>query len=84
MVDRKNKNRGYRQLRLWQDAITFYVETEQDFDILDRQAFKPENGPLRLIESLERKAGFRYMDTNTDHQRIERHLHERKCRPVEF
>ena len=48
MVDRKNKNRGYNQLRVWQDAITFYVE------ILDRQAFKLENGLLRLIESLER------------------------------
>jgi four helix bundle protein len=27
MVYRKNKNRGYQQLRVWQDAITLYVET---------------------------------------------------------
>src|ERR1700744_2314654 len=26
MVNRKNKNRGYKQLRVWQDAITLYVE----------------------------------------------------------
>ena len=26
-----NKNRGYQQLRVWQDAITLYVETCQLF-----------------------------------------------------
>jgi four helix bundle protein len=124
MMERKNKNRGYQLLRVWQDAITLYVETcrlfqpqefemkrvtgqaiasvdsvhrniaegycrrsireyiqhlyialsslgesvsgyhayrkadqlsEDDFEILDQQAFKLENGLLRLIESLERK-----------------------------
>ena len=124
MMEGKNKNRWYQQLRVWQDAITLYVETcrlfeppafemkrvagqaiasvdsihrniaegycrrsireyiqhlyvaisslgesvsgyhayrkadqlsEEDFEILDRQAFKLENGLLRLIESLERK-----------------------------
>lgn len=132
MGDRKNKNRGFQQLRVWQDAITLYVETcqlfrpqvfemkrvvgqaiasadsvhrniaegycrrsireyiqhlyvalgslgesvsgyhayrkagqlsEPDFEILDRQAFKLENGLLCLIESLERK---RYSDTWTE------------------
>jgi four helix bundle protein len=29
--------------------------SEDDFEILDRQAFKLENGLLRLVESLERK-----------------------------
>jgi four helix bundle protein len=124
MMERKNRNRGYQQLRVWQDAITLYVETcrlfkppafemkrvagqaiasadsihrniaegycrrsireyiqhlyiavsslgesvsgyhaylkadqlsEENFEVLDRQAFKLENGLLRLIESLERK-----------------------------
>ena len=123
MIERKNKNRGYQQLRVWQDAITLYVETcrlfkswpfemkrvagqaiasadsvhrniaegycrrsireyiqhlyialsslgesvsgyhayrkanqlsEDDFENLDRQAFRMENSLLRLIESLER------------------------------
>ena len=123
-MERKNKNRGYQRLRVWEDAITLYVETcrpfkslafemkrvvgqaiasvdsvhrniaegycrksireyiqhlyialsslgesvsgyhayrmagqlaEDDFEILDQQAFKLENGLLRLIESLERK-----------------------------
>jgi hypothetical protein len=30
-MERKNKNRGYQQLRVWQDAITLYVETCQLF-----------------------------------------------------
>ncbi len=121
-MERKNKNRGYQRLRVWQDAV--YLETcrsfkslpfemkriagqaiasadsvhrniaegycrrsireyiyhlyialaslgesvsgynaylkagqvsEDNFDILDTQSFKLENGLLRLIESLERK-----------------------------
>ena len=124
MVERKNKNRGYQQLRVWQDAIALYVETcrlfkswpfemkrvagqaiasadsihrniaegycrrsvreyiqhlyialgslgesvsgyhayrkanqlsEEDFELIDGQAFRLENSLLRLIESLERK-----------------------------
>jgi four helix bundle protein len=124
MMERRNKNRGYQRMRVWEDAITLYVETsrrfrppafemkrvtgqaiasvdsvhrniaegycrrsireyiqhlyialsslgesvsgyhayrtagqlsEEDFEILDRLAFKLENGLLRLIESLERK-----------------------------
>src|ERR1700730_13002805 len=129
VMERKNKNRGYQRMRVWEDAITLYVETacrfkptsfemkriiwqaiasadsvhrtiaegyclrsireyiqhlyialsslgesvsgyyayrkadqlsEEDFEILDRQAFKLENGLLRLMESLERKR-----DSNT-------------------
>jgi S23 ribosomal protein. len=26
-MQRKNKNRGYQRLRVWQDAITLYIET---------------------------------------------------------
>src|SRR5271155_3247038 len=124
MVERRNKNRGSQQLRVWEDAITLYVETcrrfkpsgfevkrvvgqaiasadsvhrniaegycrrsireyihhlyiamgslgesvsgyyaylkadqlaGEHFEILDQQAFKLENGLLRLIESLEQK-----------------------------
>jgi 23S rRNA-intervening sequence protein len=31
MGERKNKNRGFQQLRVWQGAITLYVETCQLF-----------------------------------------------------
>jgi four helix bundle protein len=26
-MERKNKNRGYQRMRVWEDAITLYVET---------------------------------------------------------
>ena len=52
--------------------------SEEDFEILDRQAFKLENGLLRPIESLERKTRLQHMDRNADHQRIEWHRYQRK------
>jgi four helix bundle protein len=124
MAERRNRNRGYQQLRVWQDAIEFYALcseafqkfpfelkrvagqaiassdsvyrniaegycrrsvheylnflnyalgslgesvsgfhayrkagqiSEEDFEKLDRLAFKLENGLLKLVESLERK-----------------------------
>jgi hypothetical protein len=67
----RNKNRGYQQLRVWQDAIDFSVLGESvsglvayneagkisdsDFSILDTLAFRLENGLLKLVESPERK-----------------------------
>jgi four helix bundle protein len=41
MVARKNKNRGYQQLRVWQDAITLYVET--------CQLFKPDEFEMKRV-----------------------------------
>jgi hypothetical protein len=65
-VERKNENRGYQRLRVWQDAATLFVEkvclatrreadqlSEDDFEILDHQAFKPENGLLRLETEIQ-------------------------------
>jgi four helix bundle protein len=121
---RKNKNRGYQQLRVWKEAIDYYIQTcsvfrkfpydlkwvarqqiassdsvhrniaegycrrsiheylnflnialgslgesvsglqayrqaeqitEDDFEMLDKLAYKLENGLLRLVESLEQK-----------------------------
>ena len=31
MVMRKNKNRGYQQVRVWNDAIDFYQQTCEEF-----------------------------------------------------
>jgi four helix bundle protein len=31
VVERRNKNRGYQQMRVWEDAITLYVETCRRF-----------------------------------------------------
>ena len=30
-MERKNKNRGYQRLRVWEDAVALYVETCQSF-----------------------------------------------------
>jgi hypothetical protein len=45
---RKNTNRGYRKLRVWQDAIEYYVMTCEVF-----RRFPSDL--KRLVESLERK-----------------------------
>ncbi|MGH7833848.1 MAG: hypothetical protein ACREQK_09410, partial [Candidatus Binatia bacterium] len=56
---RKNKNRGYQQLRVWQDAIDYYGLSSRVFGSFPYQlssvAYKLENELLKLIESLERK-----------------------------
>jgi hypothetical protein len=56
-MERKNKNRGYQQLRVWQDAITLYVETCRLFKSwpfemkrVAGQAFRMEN--RRVSEKL--------------------------------
>ena len=46
----RNKNRGYQQLRVWQDAIDL-----ADYKALNDLSFKLENRLLKLVESLERK-----------------------------
>jgi hypothetical protein len=59
----RNKNRGFQQLRVWQDAIDLYVLTCRVFRkfpyelkrALNDLSFRLENGLLRLVESLERK-----------------------------
>jgi four helix bundle protein len=33
-MERKNKNRGYQRLRVWQDAVTLYLETCRSFKSL--------------------------------------------------
>ena len=57
---RKNKNRGYQRLIVWNDATNYYALTcdvfrSFPFERLDSQAYKLENGLLKLVESLERK-----------------------------
>jgi hypothetical protein len=60
MAVRKNINRGYMKLIVWQDAKSYYdVEAGQvtaaQFDELDAVAYKLENGAKRLVESLQEK-----------------------------
>ena len=43
-MDRKNINRGFKKLSVWQDAVSLYI-----------LAYKVENQLLKLIESLQKK-----------------------------
>ncbi|MDI6774544.1 MAG: hypothetical protein QME60_03995 [Verrucomicrobiota bacterium] len=53
---RKNINRGYMKLRVWQDANAYYGLTCRLFLAFPRElAYKIENGLKRLIESLQLK-----------------------------
>jgi len=49
-AERRNKNRGYLQLLVWQDAIELST-----FEQIDTLIFRLENRLLKLVESLERK-----------------------------
>jgi len=62
VVERKNKNRGYRQLRVWQDAIELYkktcavfTQTPYEYKRVVSKSYKLENSLLCLIQSLEQK-----------------------------
>ena len=140
----RNKNRGYQQLRVWQDAIDLYVLSwrvfteipvrveasglashllllipsiatslkaiaaarsgnisssstlpwvhwanrfrasmligrpsrlaEEDYKALNDLSFKLENGLLKLVESLERKARDWRLDRQSDHKRKQRSI----------
>jgi four helix bundle protein len=55
-VQRKNKNRGYQRLRVWQDAIRLYVET--------CQRFKPQ------VFEMKRVTGQAIASTDSVHRNI--------------
>ena len=59
-TERRNKNRGYQQLLVWQDAIELYglafgAVRGWPFEQIDTLIFRLENRLLKLVESLERK-----------------------------
>ena len=49
---KKNKNRGYQKLRVWNDAIEYYNST---YIVFKKFPFELENSLLKLVESLEYK-----------------------------
>jgi len=63
-VQRKNINRGYQKLRVWQDSIvhscyeSFHLAkqiSDADYRELDELHYKLENELLRLISSRQKK-----------------------------
>ena len=51
-MDRKNINRGFKKLRVWQDAVYFYALA---CNVFADFPFKVENALLKLIKSLHEK-----------------------------
>ena len=61
-MDRKNINRGFKKLRVWQDAIDLFAL--DDYERLDQLHYKVENQLLKLIESLQKKQEDKHWQDN--------------------
>ncbi len=53
-AQRKNRNRGYRQLRVWRDAIAFYVETSKVFGTFSYSLRRIASQGLASADSVHR------------------------------
>src|SRR3981081_4024467 len=53
-MQRKNKNRGYQRLRVWQDAITLYVETCRTFKPLPFELKRVASQAIASADSVHR------------------------------
>ena len=51
-MERKNINRGFKKLRVWQDAVSLYISA---CHIFVNFPFELKNELLKLIESLQKK-----------------------------
>jgi len=51
---RKNRNRGYQQLRVWQDAIDYYVNTSRIFRKLPYDLTKIIDQEISSVDSVHR------------------------------
>jgi four helix bundle protein len=53
-VERKNKNRGYQQLRVWQDAIELYKKTCKVFGHLPYEYKRVASNQIASVDSIHR------------------------------
>ncbi|PKN29694.1 MAG: hypothetical protein CVU64_06960 [Deltaproteobacteria bacterium HGW-Deltaproteobacteria-21] len=51
---RKNKNRGYQQLRVWNDAITYYIKTCKIFRIFPHELRRVASQAIASSDSVHR------------------------------
>ena len=54
MTDRKNKNRGFKQLRVWQDAISLFILVNKMLKSLPYELNKPKMNTLDACHSIQR------------------------------
>jgi four helix bundle protein len=50
----RNKNRGYQQLRVWQEAISYYVETCKIFRPLPKDLMRVVSQQIASADSIHR------------------------------
>lgn len=53
-MERKNKNRGYQQLRVWQDAIELYKKTCEVFEHLQYEYKCVASHQIASVDSIHR------------------------------
>jgi len=53
-VNRKNKNRGFQQLRVWNDAIDFYAANSKVFQALPYSLRRVSSQQLASTDSVHR------------------------------
>lgn len=54
MDDRRNVNRGYRQLTVWQDAVTYYVLTCEIVKIFSYELRRVASQQIACVDSIHR------------------------------
>lgn len=54
MTDRKNKNRGFKQLRVWQDAISLFILVNKMLKSFPYELNKPKMNTLDACHSIQR------------------------------
>ena len=54
MINRKNKNRGFKQLRVWQDSISLFVLVNKMLKPLPYELNKPKMNTLDACHSIQR------------------------------
>jgi four helix bundle protein len=54
VMERKNKNRGYQRLRVWQDAVALYVETCRSFKALPFEMRQVAGQAIASADSVHR------------------------------
>jgi four helix bundle protein len=59
-MERRNKNRGYQQLRVWQDAIALYVETCRFFRPLGFELRRVASQAIASADSVHRNVAEGY------------------------
>jgi len=57
-MNRRNKNRGYQQLVVWQDAVAYYKLTTESFRSADFKMGRIVSQQLASVDSVHRNIAY--------------------------